>query len=96
DPTPDLDQVLPIPYFENVESTPLSFVSPEVLDTSSSIESPPPFNRYGITYEKRVKPHDSAPAPSVSIPALAPDLPIVIRKGNRSTCNPQHIYNFLS
>ncbi|KAK2418425.1 putative mitochondrial protein [Trifolium repens] len=95
-PTPDLDQVLPVPYFEYIESTPLSSVSPEVPDTSSSIESPPPFNRYGITYERRDKPHDSAPAPSVNIPAPAPDVPIVIRKGNRSTRNPHPIYNFLS
>ena len=37
---------------------------------------------------------------SLSSPALVPqspdDLPIAIRKGTRSTCNPHHVYNFLS
>ncbi|PNY13664.1 receptor-like protein kinase [Trifolium pratense] len=83
-------------FYTSGDSTPLSSVSPEVLDKSSSIQSPPPVNRYEITYERRVKPQDSAPAPSVSIPAPTPDLPIVIRKGNRSTRNPHPIYNFLS
>ena len=42
---------------------------------------------------------DSSSMPSSS-PALVPpsldDLPIVIWKGTRSTCNPHHVYNFLS
>ena len=95
-----LDQVLPIPYFDYVESTPLSSVPPTVLDTTSSIDSPPPLNRYDITYERRFGPHASVPSPSVSTPApdppASPYLPIVIRKGNRSTRNPYPIYNFLS
>ena len=35
----------------------------------------------------------SSPAP---VPQLSDDLPIVIRKGTRSTSNPHHVYNFLS
>ena len=35
----------------------------------------------------------SSPAP---VPQLPDDLPIVIQKGTRSTCNPHPIYNFLS
>ncbi|RVW26617.1 Retrovirus-related Pol polyprotein from transposon TNT 1-94 [Vitis vinifera] len=44
-------------------------------------------------------PADSLPIPSASpAPALPPsaDLPIALRKGNRSTRNPHPIYNFLS
>ncbi|KAI5397797.1 hypothetical protein KIW84_063571 [Lathyrus oleraceus] len=50
---------------------------PVVID-----ESPPLLNRYGITYERRLRPHDSALIPSASTPAPAPspDLPIVIHK----------------
>ena len=44
-------------------------------------------------------PADSLPIPSASpaptLPSSA-DLPIVLRKGNRSTRNPHPIYNFLS
>ena len=35
----------------------------------------------------------SSPAP---VPQPSDDLPIVIRKGTRSTSNPYHVYNFLS
>ena len=44
-------------------------------------------------------PVDSLPIPSASpVPALphSANLPIALRKGNRSTCNPHLIYNFLS
>ncbi|RVW77007.1 putative mitochondrial protein [Vitis vinifera] len=44
-------------------------------------------------------PDDSPPVPPISpTPALSSTdhLPIALRKGNRSTCNPHPIYNFLS
>nr|CAN79194.1 hypothetical protein VITISV_000236 [Vitis vinifera] len=44
-------------------------------------------------------PNDSPPVPPISpTPALSSTdhLPIALRKGNRSTCNPHPIYNFLS
>ncbi|RVW79030.1 Retrovirus-related Pol polyprotein from transposon TNT 1-94 [Vitis vinifera] len=44
-------------------------------------------------------PADSLPIPSASLAPALPspdDLPIAIRKGTRSTCNPHPIYNFLS
>lgn len=74
-PETNLDQVFPIPYSESVESSPLSSSPPVVID-----ESPSLLNRYGITYERRLRPHDSAPIPSASTPAPtpSPDLPIVI------------------
>lgn len=68
-PPVELDQVLPIPYFESVESIPSpSSDPPAVVDTSSPTNSPPPINWYGITYERRVEPHASIPIPSVSSP----------------------------
>ena len=44
-------------------------------------------------------PADSLPIPSASPASALPpaaDLPIALRKGNRSTHNPHPIYNFLS
>ena len=71
---------------------------------------PPPLQP-PITYQRRPRPApledavpnqagDSFPAP-VDLPAPdppepSPDLPIALRKGTRSTCNPYPIYNFLS
>ncbi|KAI5413705.1 hypothetical protein KIW84_058028 [Lathyrus oleraceus] len=63
---------------ESVESSPLSSSPPVLIG-----EFPPMLNRYGITYERRLKPDDSAPIPSASTSPLAPspDLRITIRKG---------------
>ena len=36
------------------------------------------------------------PSSLAPVPQLPDDLPIVIRKGTRSTCNPHFVYNFLS
>lgn len=97
---PPLSLLLSIPYFESFESTPLSFVPPEVLDTSLLPEFPLPLNRFGITYERRFGPHASALAPSVSTPAPAPPvsahLPIAIHKSKCSTLNDHLIYNCLT
>ncbi|KAI5389623.1 hypothetical protein KIW84_075059 [Lathyrus oleraceus] len=60
-----------------LKSSPLSSSLTFVID-----ESPTLLNRYGITYEIRLRPHDSALIPSASTPALAPspDLPFAICK----------------
>ena len=52
-----------------------------------------------VPFPSAEAPVDSLPLPSASpTPALpvADDLPIALRKGNRSTSNPHPIYNFLS
>lgn len=94
---PPLSLVLSIPYFESFESTPLSFVPPEVLDMFLLPEFPLPLNRFGITYERRFGPHASALALSVSTPAPAPPVsahfPIAIHKIKCSTLNDHLIYN---
>ena len=93
------------PFFSTSESLPVS----EVL--SLPIISPPdvvpsrPLQVYHRRHRVAVPPSlatvhaDSPPIPSASpAPALPPstDLPIALRKGNRSTHNPHPIYNFLS
>nr|KYP76032.1 Retrovirus-related Pol polyprotein from transposon TNT 1-94 [Cajanus cajan] len=104
-----LSQVLPIPHFDHSvpPTTPATLEAP---DPPALPGSDHPLHRFGITYERRshtvvppndssIEPCDSTPA-SVSSPTPAPptsvDLPIALRKGSRSTCNPHPIYNFLS
>lgn len=92
---PPLSLVLSIPYFESFESTPLSFVPPEVLDTSLLPEFPLPLNQFGIAYVRRFGQHASALAPSVSTPAppVSAHFPIAIHKSKCSTLNDHLIYN---
>ncbi|XP_050890899.1 uncharacterized protein LOC127096364 [Lathyrus oleraceus] len=94
-PETNLDQVLLIPYFESVEFNLLSSSSPVVIDESSLL-----LNRYDITYERRLRPHDLTSIPSAYTLASAPspNLPIAIckGKGNCSTRNPYLIYNCVS
>ncbi|RVX13353.1 Retrovirus-related Pol polyprotein from transposon RE1 [Vitis vinifera] len=92
-------------FFSTSESLPVSEVLP------LPIISPPdavPFRPLQVDHRRHrvavppslaAVPADSPPIPSAS-PALAlppfADLPIALRKGNRSTRNPHPIYNFLS
>ena len=75
---------------------------PPVLDTSYVPPTTPPRPLQVYTYRPRtdIGPlADSSPmAPSSTMPILSSpaDLPIAIRKGNRSSHNPHPIYNFLT
>ena len=76
--------VLPSPDFS---SPPIDVVT-RPLQVYTCRPRPPP----GPLIEASPMPQ-SSPAP---VPQLSHDLPIVIRKGIRSTSNPHHVYNFLS
>nr|CAN78715.1 hypothetical protein VITISV_030863 [Vitis vinifera] len=94
------------PFFSTTsESLPVSEVLPLPIVSPTDVVSPRPLQ----VYHRRPRvaaplpfaeaPVDSLPTPSASpAPALPSpdDLPIVIRKGTRSTRNPHPIYNFLS
>ena len=89
-------------------SPPLTLPVSEVLPLP--IISPPdavpsrPLQVYHRRHHVVVPPLAEVPADSLPIPSASPasalppsaDLPIVFRKGNRSTRNPHPIYNFLS
>ena len=87
------------PPSSDVISLPLLY---PVLDTSPVPTATPP--RPFQVYTRRPRtdtgpPADSSPmAPSSTTPVLSSpaDLPIAIRKGTRSSCNPHPIYNFLT
>ena len=94
-------------FFSSSESLPVTEVLP--LPTISSPRFDDLSSRPLQVYHRRpraVVPFPSAEAPVDSLPLhsasptpalpVADDLPIALRKGNRSTSNPHPIYNFLS
>ncbi|RVW71744.1 Retrovirus-related Pol polyprotein from transposon TNT 1-94 [Vitis vinifera] len=93
------------PFFSTSESLPVSEVLPLPIISPPDAVPSCPLQVYHRRYRVAVPPSlaavpaDSPPIPSAS-PALAlppsADLPIALRKGNRSTRNPHPIYNFLS
>ncbi|KAJ9674602.1 hypothetical protein PVL29_023878 [Vitis rotundifolia] len=93
------------PFFSTSESLPISEVLPlPIISPLDAVPSRPlqvyhRRHRVAVPPSLAVVPADSPPIPSASpAPALPPsaDLPIALRKGNRSTRNPHPIYNFLS
>ncbi|KAJ9692402.1 hypothetical protein PVL29_011454 [Vitis rotundifolia] len=93
------------PFFSTSESLPVSEVLPlPIISPPDAVPSRPlqvyhRRHRVAVPPSLAKVPADSLPIPSASpAPALPPstDLPIALRKGNRSTRNPHPIYNFLS
>ena len=95
------------PFFSSFESLPvtevlpLPIISPPKFDDVSSRPLQVYHRRHCavVPLPFAEAPADSLPIPSASpTPALplADNLPIALRKGNRSTNNPHPIYNFLS
>ncbi|RVW72360.1 Retrovirus-related Pol polyprotein from transposon TNT 1-94 [Vitis vinifera] len=93
------------PFFSTSESLPVSEVLPlPIISPPDAVPSRPlqvyhRHHRVAVPPSLDEVPTDSLPIPSASpASALSPstDLPIALRKGNRSTCNPHPIYNFLS
>ena len=95
------------PFFSSFESLPvtevlpLPIISPPIFDDVSSrpLQVCHRRHRVVVPLPSTEAPADSLPIPSASpTPALplADNLPIALRKGNRSTRNPHPIYNFLS
>ena len=95
------------PFFSSSESLPINEVLPLPIISSPRFDdvSSHPLQVYHRRHRPVVPlpsaeaPADSLPLPSASpTPALpvADNLPIALRKGNRSTSNPHPIYNFLS
>ena len=95
------------PFFSSFESLPVTEVlllpiisSPRFVDVSSRpLQVYHRRHRAAVPLPSAEAPADSLPLPSASpTPALsiADNLPIALRKGNRSTNNPHPIYNFLS
>ena len=81
-------EVLPLPIISPPDAVPSRLL--QVYHRRHRVTVPPSLAEV---------PTDSLPIPSASpAPALPPsaDLPIALRKGNRSTRNPHPIYNFLS
>ena len=94
-------------FFSSSESLPVTEVLPLPIISSPSFDdlSSRPLQVYHrrpravVPLPSAEAPVDSLPLPSASpTPALpvTDDLPIALRKGNRSTSNPHPIYNFLS
>ena len=88
-------------YFLSAEVLPLPIISPPIFDDVSSrpLQVYHRRHRVVVPLPSIEAPADSLPIPSASpTPALplADNLPIALRKGNRSTSNPHLIYNFLS
>ena len=95
------------PFFSSSESLPitevlpLSIISPPMFDYISSRSLQVYHRRHHAVVPL---PSAEAPADSLSIPSASPtsalplvdNLPIALRKGNRSTSNPHPIYNILS
>ena len=95
------------PFFSSSESLPVTEVLPLPIISSPRFDdvSSRPLQVYhrrhraAVTLPSAEAPADSLPLPSASpTPTLpvANNLPIALRKGNRSTSNPHPIYNFLS
>ena len=92
-------------FFSTSESFPVSKVLPLPIISPPNVVPFRPLQVYHRRHRVVVPlslvevPADSLPIPSASpAPALPPsvDLPIALRKGNRSTRNPHPIYNILS
>ena len=93
------------PFFSTSESLlvskvlPLPIISPPDAVPSCPLQVYHRRHRVAVLPSLAAVPADSPSIPSASpAPALPPsaDLPIALRKGNRSTRNPHPIYNFLS
>ena len=95
------------PFFSSFESLhvsevlPLPIISPPIFDVMPSrpLQIYHRCHRVVVPLPSAKVPTDSLPIPSASpTPALPPadNLPIALRKGNRSTSNLHPIYNFLS
>nr|CAN80247.1 hypothetical protein VITISV_027801 [Vitis vinifera] len=93
------------PFFSTSESLPVSEVLPLLIISPHDAVPSRPLQVYHRRHRVAVPPSlaevpaDSLPIPSVSpTPALplTADIPIALRKDNRSTRNPHPIYNFLS
>ncbi|RVW71987.1 putative protein phosphatase 2C 55 [Vitis vinifera] len=93
------------PFFSTSESLPISEVLPLPIISPPDAVPSYPLQVYHRRHHVVVPPSlaevptNSLPIPSASpVSALPPsaDLSIALRKGNRSTCNPHPIYNFLS
>ena len=95
------------PFFSSSESLPVTEVLPLPIISLPRFDdvSSRPIQVYhrrhcaAVTLPSAEAPADSLPLPSASpTPArpVADNLPIALRKGNRSTSNPHPIYNFLS
>ncbi|KAJ9685079.1 hypothetical protein PVL29_017204 [Vitis rotundifolia] len=93
------------PFFSTSESLPISEVLPlPIISPPDAVPSRPlqvyhRRHRVAVPPSLAAVPANSPPIPSASpAPALSPsaNLPIALRKGNRSTRNPHPIYNFLS
>ena len=95
------------PFFSSFESLPVSevlplpIISPPIFDVVPSRPLQIYHRRHHVVvpHPSVEVPTDSLPIPSASpTPTLPPadNLPIALRKGNRSTSNPHPIYNFLS
>ncbi|RVW89047.1 Retrovirus-related Pol polyprotein from transposon TNT 1-94 [Vitis vinifera] len=93
------------PFFSTFESLPVSEVLPLPIISPPDAVPSRPLQVYHRRHHVVVPPSlAEIPADSLTIPLASPaptlppfaDLPIVLRKGNRSTRNPHPIYNFLS
>ena len=95
------------PFFSSFESLlvtevlPLPIISSPIFDDVSSrpLQVYHRRHRAVVPLLSAEAPADSLPLPSASptpVLPLADNLPIALRKGNRSTSNPHPIYNFLS
>ena len=95
------------PFFSSSESLPISKVLPLPIISSPIFDVVPsrPLQVYHRRHRAIVPlPFVEVPADSLPIPSASPtlglppadNLPIALRKGNRSTHNPHPIYNFLS
>ena len=93
------------PFFSSSESLPITevlplpIISPPIFDDvpSRPLQVYHRYHRFVVPLPFAEAPTDSLPIPSASpTPALplADNLPIALRKGNRSTINPHPIYNF--
>ena len=95
------------PFFSSSESLPVTEVLPLPIISSPRFDdvSSHPLQVYHRRHRAAVSlPSAEAPADSLPLPLASPapalpiadNLPIALRKGNRSTSNPHPIYNFLS
>ena len=92
------------PFFSTSESLPVSEVLPLPIISPPDAVPSRPLQVYHRRHHVVVPPLAEVPADSLPIPSASPaptlppsaDLPIALRKGNRSTRKPHPIYNILS